>query len=67
MWVNVGNIVVNIVLIIFYGVYFGYDSIQKYLDDGVIIVKRNDKTADIPSPSMFKSQIKSLMIILYIV
>ena len=55
MWVNVGNIVVNIILIIFYGVFFGYDSTQKYLDDGVIIVKRNDKTADIPPPSMFKS------------
>ena len=54
MWVIIGNVVVNIILISFYAVYFGYDSIQKYLDDGVIIIKRNDKTADIPPLSMFK-------------
>ena len=56
MWVIIGNVVVNIILLTIYAVYFGYDSIQKYLDDGVIIIKRNDKTADISPMSKFKSQ-----------
>ena len=56
MWVIISNVVVNIILISFYAVYFGYDSIQKYLDDGVIIIKRNDKTAVISPMSKFKSQ-----------
>ena len=56
MWVIIGNVVVNIILLTIYSVYFGYDSIQKYLDDGVIIIKRNDKTADISPMSKFKSQ-----------
>ena len=62
MWIIIGNVVVNIILISFYAVYFGYDSIQKYLDDGVIIIKRNDKTADIPPLSMFKIPVFCLIL-----
>ena len=52
MWIHIGNIVVNIILIILYIVFFGHESIQKYLDDRVITIKREERTSKIPPPSM---------------
>ena len=39
MWAQAGNVVVSIALIIIYAYWFGQPSLQKYLDNGVIVIK----------------------------
>ena len=46
MWIYAGNTVASIVLIILYAFFFGYPSIQKYFDRGVIIIKYEEKISE---------------------
>ena len=48
------RVLVSIVLLIIYGYIFAEHSISKYLDKGVIIIKQQDKTSNIPAPSKVK-------------
>ena len=45
------RVLVSIVLLIIFTYFFGEHSISKYLDKGVIIIKQQDKTSNIPAPS----------------
>ena len=45
------RIFVNIVLLIIYCYIFGQYSIRKYLDKGVITIKQQDESSNIPAPS----------------
>ena len=47
----VAHIVLNIALIILYGVFFGQQSVRKYLDKAVIITKQKDTSSSVISPS----------------
>ena len=53
MWTKVSYVAVNIVLLIIYAHYFGHKSIQKYLKNGVIIVKEEENSV-LPPPGMRK-------------
>ena len=53
MWTKVSYVAVNIVLLIIYARYFGHKSIQKYLKNGVIIVKEEENSV-LPPPGMRK-------------
>ena len=46
----VANIVVNIVLLTLYIFFFGKESVNKYLDEGMIIVTHEEKTSIIEPP-----------------
>ena len=47
----VAHIVLNIALVILYGIFFGQQSVRKYLDKGVIITKQKDTSSSVISPS----------------
>ena len=53
MWAQAGNVVVSIALLIIYAYWFGQPSLQKYLDNGVIVIKWEERTSDIPPPCKF--------------
>ena len=46
----VAHIVLNIALVILYGIFFGQQSVRKYLDKGVIITKQKDTSSSVISP-----------------
>ena len=52
----VANIVVNIVLLTLYVFLFGKESVQKYIDEGVIIVTHEEKVTFIKPPGYISSQ-----------
>ena len=47
----VAHIVLNIALVILYGIFFGQQSVRKYLDKAVIITKQKDTSSSVISPS----------------
>ena len=51
MWKKVSFLGINILLLVIYAYCFGYKSIQKYLDSGVIIVELEEKNGNLPPPS----------------
>ena len=53
MWAQAGNVVVSIALLIIYAYWFGQPSLQKYLDNGVIVIKWEERTSNIPPPCKF--------------
>ena len=50
----VTNILVNIVLFIIYAHYFGQQSVKKYLEKGVAIVRYTETPSVIPPPGTCK-------------
>ena len=54
MWSKAGNVAVSIALIIIYAYFFGQPSLQKYTNNGVIIIKKEEKTLDMPPPRKFR-------------
>ena len=52
----VANIVVNIVLLTLYVFMFGKESVNKYLNDGVIIVTHEEKVSSIKPPGYISSE-----------
>ena len=50
MWTKVGYVAVNIVLLIIYACTFGYQSIHKYLDKGIIVVEQEETNSILPPP-----------------
>ena len=56
MWTKVGYVAVNIILLIFYAYFFGHQSIEKYMKNGVIIVKEEDNSG-LPPPGKQVSKI----------
>ena len=57
MWAQAGNVVVSIALIIIYAYFFGQPSFQKFMDKGIIIIKKDQRTLDIPPPGKFRFRI----------
>ena len=57
MWAQAGNVVVSIALIIIYVYFFGQPSLQKFVDKGIIIIKKDQRTSDIPPPGKFRFRI----------
>ena len=57
MWTKVGYLAVNIILLIIYAYFFGHKSIEKYLKNGVIIVKE-EETSSLPPPGKQVSKIE---------
>ena len=55
MWTKVGYAAVNIILLIIYACTFGYRSIQKYLDNGIIVVEKAEKHSILPPPCKLKT------------
>ena len=45
------HFVLNTILVILYGIFFGQQSVRKYLDKGVIITKQKDTSSSVISPS----------------
>ena len=54
MWAQAGNVVVSIALIVIYAYVFGQPSLQKFVDKGIIIIKKDQRTSDIPPPGKFR-------------
>ena len=54
MWAQAGNVAVSIVLIIIYAYFFGQPSFNKYVKDGIIIIKNKERTSDMPPPRKFR-------------
>ena len=54
----VANIVVNIVLLTLYVFLFGKESVNKYLDEGIIIVTHEEKMSSIKPPGYLSSHCK---------
>ena len=50
MWAQAGNVVVSIALIVIYAYVFGQPSLQKFVNKGIIIIKKDQGTSDIPPP-----------------
>ena len=50
------NVAVNIVLLIIYAHYFGRQSIQKFLEKDVTIVKNKETPTNIPPPGKISSE-----------
>ena len=50
MWAQTGNLIVSIALIIIYAYFFGQPSLQKFVNKGIIIIKKDERTSDIPPP-----------------
>ena len=50
MWAQAGNLIVSIALIIIYAYFFGQPSLQKFVNKGIIIIKKDERTLDIPPP-----------------
>ena len=48
------NILVNIVFFIIYALLFGQQSVEKYLEKGVTIVRYHEVPSVIPPPGTFK-------------
>ena len=51
----VANIVVNIVLLTLYVFLFGKESVNKYLDEGIIVVTHEEKMSIIEPPGYLSS------------
>ena len=51
----VANIVVNIVLLTLYVILFGKESVNKYLDEGIIVVTHEEKMSIIEPPGYLSS------------
>ena len=54
----IANIVVNIVLLTLYVFLFGKESVNKYLDEGIIIVTHEEKMSVIKPPGYLSSHCK---------
>ena len=54
----VANIVVNIVLLTLYVFFFGKESVDKYLDDGIIIATHEEKMSILKPPGYLSSECK---------
>ena len=59
----VANIVVNIVLLTLYVFLFGKESVNKYLDEGIIIVTHEEKMSFIKPPGYLSSQYRYNIVI----
>ena len=53
MVAQAGNVVVSIALIIIYAYFFGQPSLQKFVDKGIIIIKKDQRRSNIPPPGKF--------------
>ena len=49
-----GNVAVSIILIIIYAHFFGKPSFDKYVNEGIIIIKKDQRTLEIPPPGKFR-------------
>ena len=47
---SVAYIIINVALLIIYACTFGKDSVKKYLDGGLTIVKHNEAKHSVTSP-----------------